>query len=768
MPNFHIDQSPAVATLNDIVYLAFKNRDTDTVTFIKGVYKETATTNFFEWLSLGEVEKVETQRGVCIIAYKDDIFMVYVKKGTNELLYCIYKDNKWTTPAEINSNISSGLPPALVVYDGKLWLFYKGANNSSIYYTTYNGKNWESVLQIHKDVSPKTSAMPTAIVIDGEIRIFYKGQLSSTDIYFSTNRVEDHNRWDNDKMVEGNVHPRTSTAPNASIVNDKLWLLYKGCDNNKIYKSFLNSGKWIDDTPITVSGEHIETDYAPFALWHSKSERLLLFYKYYDEIYLSYSKGNIAEWYGNKPLFISVDSIAQDLFETLGGRQGKYYQVTYNTTEKNKVEILQTPNLWGYNYTDNSSLPFDNGKILDEIENTIAKAEKVIDITSLFHYPDDYFFQAIVRGIKRVSTNVKITIFVGITGFLPWELAAYAQGQAFVFIDNLVKNGLEDYDVTVGYIRTGLKSWNHSKIIAVDGKEAIVGGQNLWSTDYLGQAPVHDLNMKVTGQAVLDAHDFCTYLFQKSKEIKKGLQHKYGALFNLRKQNVNPRNLEGVTRTEANDTIKMLSLGDLGYGLTNDSDASIHAGKFALKNMPSYAANSIKLSQQDLGYKYTDLTNWWNTDFMKELAKAIIRGVRVEIVMSNYGAKTENGVKYDNDGITAKDTYGALKWYIEQNPKAPKGAKLDALLKEKVAIAYIRCSDSFEAWKIGAHDYPLANHAKLWIVDDKAFYIGSNNVYFCELQEYGYLVDDQATTKKLLDEYWNKLWQYSKRTLYKF
>lgn len=764
--NINIDQSPAVTILNDIVYVVYKNKYTDTVFVVAGTYDEKSTdSDSFKWINQGEIQGVETQRGVSIIAYGDTILMVYVRKKTNELWQCEYKNNKWSTPKEINKDIRSELPPALVVFNDRVWMFYKKENSSDIYYTIFNGDSWYSNSQIHREVSPKTSAMPTATVINNEIRIFYKGQGLSTDIYFATNRADNATIWDNDKIVEGNVHPRTSTAPNVSIVNSRMWLLYKGCDNNKIYKAIQINGKWVDDSPITVSGEDIETDYAPYAVWHSKSGRLLLFYKYYDEIYLSYCKGNIAEWYGSKPLFINVNSISDDLFKKFGGKEGKYYQITYNTTEKNKVEILQTPNLWGYKYNGNTSLPFDNGKILDEIENTIAKAEKVIDITSLCHYPDDYFFQAIIRGIKKVSTNVKITIFVGMDIS---KFPADAQGKAFVFIDNLVKNGLVDYNVTVGYIRTKVDSWNHAKIIAIDGKEAIVGGQNLWSTDYLGQAPVHDLNMKVTGQAVLDAHDFCTYLFQKSKKMDKLELDKYGALFNLRKQNVNPRSLEDVTRTEANDTIKMLSLGDLGYGFDDFSHKSTHAGKFALINMPSYATTSIKLSQQDLGFRY--LTNAeeiiWNGGFMIELAKAIIRGVRVEIVMSNYGAKTENGTKYDNHGITAKDTYGALKRFIQKNPKAPKGEKLDTLLKEKVAIAYIRCSDSFDTWKIGAHNYPLANHAKLWVVDNKAFYIGSNNVYHCELQEFGYLVEDKVATKMLLDKYWNELWKYSKKTIY--
>ena len=66
-------------------------------------------------------------------------------------------------------------------------------------------------------------------------------------------------------------------------------------------------------------------------------------------------------------------------------------------------------------------------------------------------------------------------------------------------------------------------SWNHSKIIAIDGAEAMVGGHNLWAQDYLMNEPVSDLSMHVKGPAAASAVRFidrlweyvCTNLNQK-------------------------------------------------------------------------------------------------------------------------------------------------------------------------------------------------------------------------------------------------------------
>ena len=55
------------------------------------------------------------------------------------------------------------------------------------------------------------------------------------------------------------------------------------------------------------------------------------------------------------------------------------------------------------------------------------------------------------------------------------------------------------------------------------------------------------------------------------------------------------------------------------------------------------------------------------------------------------------------------------------------------------------------------------NHAKFWMVDDRTFYIGSDNMYPVNLQEYGYIVDDRKAAGEILEAWWNSLWQWSQR-----
>ncbi len=48
------------------------------------------------------------------------------------------------------------------------------------------------------------------------------------------------------------------------------------------------------------------------------------------------------------------------------------------------------------------------------------------------------------------------------------------------------------------------------------------------------------------------------------------------------------------------------------------------------------------------------------------------------------------------------------------------------------------------------------------MVDDRYFYLGSDNLYPVDLQEFGYIVDDRAAAATLLRDYWNPLWHWSR------
>jgi len=46
-------------------------------------------------------------------------------------------------------------------------------------------------------------------------------------------------------------------------------------------------------------------------------------------------------------------------------------------------------------------------------------------------------------------------------------------------------------------------------------------------------------------------------------------------------------------------------------------------------------------------------------------------------------------------------------------------------------------------------------------VDDICSYTGSQNIYVCDLAEWGLIIDDSAVTAQMIQDYWKPLWEAS-------
>ena len=137
-------------------------------------------------------------------------------------------------------------------------------------------------------------------------------------------------------------------------------------------------------------------------------------------------------------------------------------------------------------------------------------------------------------------------------------------------------------------------------------------------------------------------------------------------------------------------------------------------------------------------------------------------------MLSNRGAAGNSGLSYSNDV-----TYAAFARHLRdlvqkridaRDPKARYEIRrgpdpVNAMLCSHVHLAPFRFGPD-ATWP---HGVAIANHAKLWMVDDRVFYVGSDNIYPVNLQEFGYIVDDRKAAAELLDAYWNPLWQWSRQ-----
>ena len=79
------------------------------------------------------------------------------------------------------------------------------------------------------------------------------------------------------------------------------------------------------------------------------------------------------------------------------------------------------------------------------------------------------------------------------------------------------------------------------------------------------------------------------------------------------------------------------------------------------------------------------------------------------------------------------------------------------MIKDNLRICFIRHGKSamYEDGK------SIGLHSKHFIVDNKCCYIGSQNLYMCDLAEWGIVVDNEEEVKKIMSDYFNPLWTNS-------
>jgi hypothetical protein len=54
--------------------------------------------------------------------------------------------------------------------------------------------------------------------------------------------------------------------------------------------------------------------------------------------------------------------------------------------------------------------------------------------------------------------------------------------------------------------------------------------------------------------------------------------------------------------------------------------------------------------------------------------------------------------------------------------------------------------------------------AKHFMIDDICCYVGSQNLYICDLAEWGVVIDDADSTSELKSQYWDPMWKTSYTT----
>lgn len=198
---------------------------------------------------------------------------------------------------------------------------------------------------------------------------------------------------------------------------------------------------------------------------------------------------------------------------------------------------------------------------------------------------------------------------------------------------------------------------------------------------------------------------------------------------------------------DKSDNVPLISIGRQG-ALKMSSRA--RPSDDAILAMINSSQTIIRLVLQDLGPVCLPGTKKalpglvWPKKYLAAIGKAIYeRGVDIEMILSNpnsipgglKGTEANYGNGWDCVDVAAEIIKAIQKQYSDLDD-----AKLRAMVVDNLRICFVRHgkSASYEDGKT------IGLHSKHFIVDDKCCYIGSQNLYMCDLAEWGIVVDSGA------------------------
>lgn len=368
--------------------------------------------------------------------------------------------------------------------------------------------------------------------------------------------------------------------------------------------------------------------------------------------------------------------------------------------------------------------------ILDEIRGVMTSAHHRLDVTSLA--PPTGRFLATMRNAVTTLDRRGEAVVVRFL-FASYFNTKFDPASVLADLTRDVSRSTR-LVVSVASHTGGLTTWNHSKIIAADGNEAIVGGMNLVDEHYLEAAPVHDVSLHVKGPVVTTMQTFANDLWSTACRSQNDVA-------TLGRGGACPAAfVPGAVSAAGN--VQMIGVGRGG----TSRDATITA----LVAMMDASRRSLRITQQDIGsLKLPGGT--LVTDYVDAWIRAARRGVNIQIVLSNDGARGGSGTtdadSYSNGWSREELWRGIDRRADEIWPDA------HARLCKNLHISTLRNAGK-TTWADGR---PLANHAKVLIADDFAYYVGSQNMYAANLAEYGVIVDSPAETKRFAATFWEKV-----------
>ncbi|MBU6330717.1 MAG: hypothetical protein KGR18_12295, partial [Acidobacteria bacterium] len=328
-------------------------------------------------------------------------------------------------------------------------------------------------------------------------------------------------------------------------------------------------------------------------------------------------------------------------------------------------------------------------------------------------------------------------------------------------------------------------SWNHSKIVAADGRIGLAMGINLWEKSYLQSTnPVTDVGALVEGPAAAGAQRFLDQLWTYvCAHPGKGVL-RWNTVIGTSPTVACPAALTPAAPQGTGD-VRVLAVGRSGYisnGRTSgrtpwfqpsfldrydsrcvvppipnpmNGDAAWdgrNPSDTALRALVSSATTKIVIGQQEMTLPCATSSSY-DLRLIDAIAAKVAAGVKVTIVVSNPKSNINTTEDYLADPTNSKTVIMKRLTKLMGSKQAARDAACASL-----TIAPLRVS-TLATWPNGSQP---ALHGKVISVDDAAFYIGSQNAYPNQLPEFGFIIENTTAARDFNRLYLDPMVQYSK------
>ncbi|HEX2255048.1 MAG TPA: hypothetical protein VHQ65_17410, partial [Thermoanaerobaculia bacterium] len=166
----------------------------------------------------------ESNHNPGMAVFDDKLYIVYKGASSDKLYLAWFDGRRWAGNVAI-SEMPGGISPksdhrpSAISFDGKLYLVYKGASSSHLYTAWFDGSKWSGNTKIKEQpggVDPESNEGPSAQIYDGKLYIVYKG--ASSDALYTA--WFDGSTWrGNTKISEqpGGIDPESNHQPGVAL-----------------------------------------------------------------------------------------------------------------------------------------------------------------------------------------------------------------------------------------------------------------------------------------------------------------------------------------------------------------------------------------------------------------------------------------------------------------------------------------------------------------------------------------------------------------------